>query len=89
MFKIECRSFVVSYRGTYFAASWIGGSGAEDTGCLMRSITNRKIQAPQINSAFSDHHACLPTDEHFMICTSVECGRQTGRRRSVLFNKRC
>jgi hypothetical protein len=27
---------------------------------------------PQTNSAFSDHDPCLPNDEHFMICTSVE-----------------
>lgn len=59
----------------YFASSRPGGFGLEDI--YKSSYVNGKYTAPEnlgprINSAYSDHDACLYANEHFMIYTSVD-----------------
>ncbi|MBT1698044.1 PD40 domain-containing protein [Fulvivirgaceae bacterium PWU4] len=74
----DSTEYYVSFAGDgnlYFASSRVGGFGMEDI-YVSRKVNGQYTKpenlGPKINSPYSDHDACLPANEKFMIYTSVD-----------------
>lgn len=74
----DSTEYYISFAGDgnmYFASSRVGGYGLEDIYASYHradGFSTPENLGPQINSSFSDHDPCLPKNESFMICTSVD-----------------